>query len=128
MRLSSPPHPTGTLRNRPGIRRRLAGPGAEGRMRLSPGMLVMTVRCCSMRKEATGCRERQGEIDAGNAECDAGQDALDGQSVHAEILDILPLMYSAPENLSTDACSRMLHRHAAPQPSRGGLSEIAPFP
>ena len=78
MRLSCPPHRTGTLRNRSGIRRHLAGPRAEGRMRLSSGMLMMIARRGNMRKETAGCRERQGEIDAGNAECDAGQDVLDG--------------------------------------------------
>lgn len=104
MRLSSPHHPTGTLRNLSGIRRRLAGPGTKRRMRLIPRMLVMVIRRRSMRKEAAGCRKRQGEVDTGNAECDAGQDVVTRQSVHGAILCILPLMYSAPENLSTNAC------------------------
>lgn len=81
-------------------------------MGLSPRMLVMAVRRRSMRKEAAGCRERQGKINAGHAECDAGQNFPDGQSVHSKILCILPLMYSSQENLSTDACSQMLQNIA----------------
>jgi hypothetical protein len=77
MKLGRPHYAAGSLSQRPDIGSGLAGPEAEGSMRVRPGMLMVSVGRRRMGEETTGCHQSQRHVHPGNTGCTIGQGSVE---------------------------------------------------